>query len=98
MVDHGLFAGGPHKSRQDIHLVGADPTGPTSSNNIIAEIRSSSNIVLKVDGPKAAQDGITFFISSNGVILTRGSDAILASKYIIGVIVCARSRTIRPGK
>ena len=72
IVERGLLAGGPHRSRQDIHFVGADPTGPTSSTNIISGMRSSSDIVLQVDGPQAARDGITFFLSSKEVILNPG--------------------------
>ena len=75
--------------------MGADSTGPTSSNNIISGVRSSSDIVLKVDGPKAAQGGITFFLNSNGVILTRGKDGVLPSKYITGVIVCANRAVVQ---
>ena len=97
IVGRGLLAGGRHKSRQDIHFVGGDPTGPTSSTNIISGMRSSSNIVLQVDGPQAARDGITFFLSSNGVILTKGIDGALPSKYNTGVIICANRAAVHTG-
>ena len=59
-------------------------------------MRSTSDIVVMLDGPKAAEDGITFFLSANGVILTHGIDGVLPSNYIKGVISCADRTVVLP--
>lgn len=49
-------------------------------------VRGDSDVHLHVAVRQAALDGIPFFMSENGVLLTNGCDGILPSKYIVGGI------------
>ena len=50
-------------------------------------MRKSSQIYIYVDGKECAKDGIKFYRSSNGVILTSGLDGgILPVQYFASVI------------
>jgi 2'-phosphotransferase len=57
---------------------------------LIAEIclgmRKSSQILIYIDAAKAMADGIKFYISSNGVILTEGNEeGFLVKEYFLKV-------------
>ncbi len=61
-------------SRQHIHLAkGLDAASGKRHDN---------NLIVYVDMGKAMADGIDFFESANGVILTEGLDGILPAKYL----------------
>jgi 2'-phosphotransferase len=45
--------------------------------------RASCNLLIYIDMALAMADGIKFYISSNGVVLTEGIDGILPSKYLM---------------
>jgi 2'-phosphotransferase len=45
-------------------------------------IRHNRSIFIEVDMAAAMADGIKFYRSQNGVILTAGNDGILDSKYL----------------
>ncbi len=61
-------------SRQHIHLAkGLDAASGKRHDN---------NLIVYVDMDKAMADGIDFFESANGVILTEGLDGILPAKYL----------------
>ena len=56
--------------RNDIHMASALP----ESGDVISGMRKSSNVVVWIDVDKAMAQGIKFFISNNGVILSPGNE------------------------
>ena len=65
-------------SRRHIHI--------SESDDAISGKRASSNVKIHIDMEKALNDGIKFYRSSNGVILTPGNEnGILDSKYFIKI-------------
>ena len=48
-------------------------------------MRSSSDVRIYIDVAKAMQDGIEFYLSENGVILSQGKDGVIAPKYFTRV-------------
>lgn len=70
-------------ARQHIHFTRSEPSDQT----VISGARSSSTVLIYVDMAKAMADGITFYLSSNGVILTEGVDGTLDPKYFVDVVV-----------
>lgn len=65
-------------SRKHIHF--------TSSLDSKSGIRYNCDMLIYIDMAKAMQDGIIFYKSKNGVILTEGKDGILESKYFTAVM------------
>ncbi|KAL3908071.1 MAG: hypothetical protein SGILL_008622 [Bacillariaceae sp.] len=71
-------------TRQHIHFASGLPNGV-----IISGMRKSASIHIFVDAKKCAEDGIAFYKSDNGVLLTRGvedssgsgGDGVLPPKY-----------------
>jgi 2'-phosphotransferase len=61
-------------SRKHIHFA--------KSLDAVSGKRSDCNLLVYVDMAKAMDDGIIFYESSNGVILTEGIDGILDPKYL----------------
>ena len=55
-------------SRQHIHMASGIP----GDNQVISGMRSTSQVVIYIDMTKAMCDGIPFYMSSNGVILSPG--------------------------
>lgn len=68
--------------RNHIHFATALPRDGTA----VSGMRNSSQVYIYVDGPKCAADGIVFYKSANGVILTSGVDGILLPKYFDRVV------------
>jgi len=64
--------------RNHIHLA----TGLPGASGVISGMRSSSEIHVFVDMAAAIGDGIVFYRSPNGVILTEGLDGKLPLKYV----------------
>ncbi len=60
--------------RQHIHLA--------KSLNAASGKRHDNNLIVYVNMEKAMSDGIEFFESANGVILTEGVNGILPAKYL----------------
>ncbi|KAJ7761495.1 KptA family-domain-containing protein [Mycena maculata] len=77
--------------RNHIHLaqgVGGD--------NVISGMRGSSQVLIFVDVQKAMDEGIKFFLSNNGVILTEGNEeGVLGTQYFKRVETS--KRTAIPG-
>lgn len=48
-----------------------------------AGIRHNAQTLIYIDMEKAMKDGIVFYLSDNGVILTKGNNGILSSDYFI---------------
>ena len=55
-------------ARQHIHMA----IGIPGDKQVIAGMRTTSRIVISIDMTKAMRDGIPFYMSSNGVILSPG--------------------------
>lgn len=55
-------------ARQHIHMA----IGIPGDKQVISGMRSTSRIVISIDMTKAMSDGIPFYMSSNGVILSPG--------------------------
>lgn len=56
--------------RNDIHMASALP----ESGDVISGMRKSASVVIWIDVDKAMAQGIKFFISNNGVILSPGDE------------------------
>ncbi|ORY82669.1 phosphotransferase KptA/Tpt1 [Protomyces lactucae-debilis] len=63
--------------RNHIHLA----TGKFGDEGVTSGVRKDCTVFIYVDMAKAMADGILFYKSANGVILTAGIDGILADKY-----------------
>ena len=69
-------------SRTHIHMA----TGYPTDSQVISGARGSSEVFIVIDMEKALADGIEFYRSANGVILTSGVDGILEPKYFKDII------------
>lgn len=63
--------------RNHIHFATAIPADGTA----ISGMRKSSQVYIFVDGCKCADDGIVFYKSDNGVVLTAGIGGVLPVEY-----------------
>jgi len=64
-------------NRNHIHLAQGVP-----GSGVLSGMRQSSEVYIYVDVQKAIDDGVQFFLSSNGVVLTAGNDkGYLLPKY-----------------
>lgn len=70
-------------SRTHIHFT----TGEPGNKEVISGMRSSAEVLIYIDMALAMADGIDFFISNNGVVLTKGLNGVLAPKYFRNVVV-----------
>lgn len=68
--------------RTHIHMA----TGFPDDQTVISGARSSANVFILIDMEKALADGIVFYRSANGVILTSGVNGILEPKYFKDII------------
>ncbi|KAK9329480.1 KptA family-domain-containing protein [Lipomyces starkeyi] len=68
--------------RNHIHLAAGLP----GETGIISGMRSNSDVYIYVDIKKAIEDGIRFYKSENGVILTDGKDGVLPPQYFGKVV------------
>lgn len=90
--------GGLHKmKRNHIHCANAVPCfeetpkdEPTKRHiqNVLSGMRSSCTVYIYIDGKKCAKDGIVFYQSDNGVLLTsgRGQEGMLTMEYFQRVV------------
>ena len=69
-----------------------------SDGAVVSGARSSSDVLIYIDMPLAMSDGIQFFKSSNGVILTRGlrDSGILPPKYFSSVLKRSSDGSLAP--
>lgn len=88
MIVHGTYSepwktiqqqGLSKMKRNHIHFASGVPN---EGNAVISGMRRSCTVIIYLDAAKCAQDGIEFFTSDNGVILTAG----LENKGILPVI------------
>jgi 2'-phosphotransferase len=64
--------------RNHIHCA----SGLLGENGVISGMRRTCQVYIYMDGAKCARDGIVFFRSDNGVILTEGVDGELPVTYV----------------
>jgi len=64
-------------SRKHIHF----SIGYAYDDKVISGMRKSCDIFIEIDMKKAMEDGIKFYKSNNGVILTNGINNTLENKY-----------------
>ncbi|KAJ2937493.1 hypothetical protein O0L34_g17537 [Tuta absoluta] len=69
-------------NRQHIHFAKGTP----KDKSVISGLRGNVEVYIYVDLKKALEDGLKFFESENGVILTEGKDGFLDPKYFLKVI------------
>lgn len=70
-------------TRQHIHMTERLP----GSGNVISGMRQNCNAVIQIDVTQAVSDGIKFYKSKNGVILSPGNQyGYIESKYFIEII------------
>ncbi|KAK1224163.1 tRNA 2'-phosphotransferase [Marasmius sp. AFHP31] len=77
------------KARNHIHLAQG-----VAANGVISGMRKGSRILIYIDLDKAMANGIKFYVSTNGVLLTEGEHGILHPKYFQRVE--ALKKTYRP--
>lgn len=65
-------------SRDHIHMA----TGMPGESGVISGMRKSCEVILHIDAKQAIADGIVFYRSTNGVVLTAGINGVLPPKYI----------------
>merc|ERR1719195_1353680 len=81
IAEEGLLAGGPSRFRSHVHCVPYDP----SDERIISGMRRNCEVVLYLDLRRALRDGVPFFMSSNGVLLSPGIGGVIPAQYVQGV-------------
>lgn len=64
-------------SRKHIHFAKSEP----SDHTVISGARGSSKVLIYIDMKIAMNDGIDFYLSDNGVILSEGKDGKIDPKY-----------------
>ncbi|KAL1921301.1 uncharacterized protein VTP21DRAFT_11017 [Calcarisporiella thermophila] len=69
-------------NRNHIHFA----PGLAGEDGVISGMRKSAEVFIYIDAKKAMADGIEFFRSANGVILTEGQDGVLKTKYFEKVV------------
>lgn len=59
-------------------------------------MRKSSAVLLYIDVKRAMQDGIAFYISKNGVILTpgQGDEGVLSPRYFSRVVIDGEDQSL----
>lgn len=65
------------RNRTHIHFA----PGLPDQDHVISGMRKSASVHIYVDAAKCAQDGISFYQSDNGVLLSDGIDGILPTRY-----------------
>jgi len=95
--DHIRLEGLRRMKRNHIHFATGLPNGQKSP---ISGMRSSSQIYIYVSGKKCAADGILFYRSDNGVVLTAGVDeeGLLPIKYFERVVQASSGDIIWEGE
>ena len=89
-----IKAGGLSKmKRNHIHFA----VGLPDSDGVISGMRDNVELMISINTERAMQDGISFFLSDNGVILSSGIDGIIPSKYFLEVVKVSSGEVIFRG-
>lgn len=80
--------------RNHIHFA----VGLPDSDEVISGMRGNVEIIISINTEKAMEDGISFFVSDNGVILSSGIDGIIPPKYFLEVVKVSSGEVIFKGK
>ncbi|KAJ8095060.1 tRNA 2'-phosphotransferase [Marasmius tenuissimus] len=80
------------KARNHIHLAQG-----VATDGVISGMRKGSRILIYIDLEKAIADGIKFYVSTNGVVLTEGEHGILHPKYFQRVEILKKIYRPIPG-
>jgi 2'-phosphotransferase len=68
-------------NRTHIHFA----TGLPGEGGVISGMRRTASVYIFIDPEPCLSDGIDFFLSANGVVLTDGVNGILSTKYFQSV-------------
>ncbi|KAG7341566.1 phosphotransferase KptA/Tpt1 domain containing protein [Nitzschia inconspicua] len=77
-------------NRTHIHFAAGLP----DQAHVISGMRKSATVYIYVDAAKCADDGITFYESDNGVLLSEGINGMLPTMYFSRVIEAATGRLL----
>ncbi|KAG7358481.1 phosphotransferase KptA/Tpt1 domain containing protein [Nitzschia inconspicua] len=77
-------------NRTHIHFAAGLP----DHAHVISGMRKSATVYIYVDAAKCADDGITFYQSDNGVLLSEGIDGMLPTMYFSRVIEAATGQLL----
>eukprot|EP01053_Blabericola_migrator_P010170 Blabericola_migrator_1__10169@NODE_567_length_7556_cov_134_355722_g56_i1_p3_GENE_NODE_567_length_7556_cov_134_355722_g56_i1NODE_567_length_7556_cov_134_355722_g56_i1_p3_ORF_typecomplete_len364_score41_92PTS_2RNA/PF01885_16/1_1e60KAR9/PF08580_10/0_12_NODE_567_length_7556_cov_134_355722_g56_i124003491 len=80
--DNILRDGLMRMSRLHIHFAKGLPGDPS----VVSGIRQNAQLAIYIDVPKAMADGIEFWTSHNGVILSEGINGVIPSRYFLKVL------------
>ena len=69
-------------SRNHIHFAPGRP----KDKEVVSGMRTSCDVIIEIDLAAAIKAGISFFISTNNVILTQGIDGVLPPKFFKSVV------------
>lgn len=69
-------------ARNHIHMARGEP----GTSGVISGMRTSCQVMIYIDLPAAMRDGIPFWISENGVILSEGISGKIAPRYFKKVV------------
>ncbi len=78
IMDEGLKS----MSRTHIHF----SIGVPGSDKVVSGMRTDCQILIYLDIQKCLDDKIELYLSENNVVLTKGNDGVLDSKYFLKVI------------
>uniref|UniRef100_A0A8C8R957 2'-phosphotransferase n=1 Tax=Pelusios castaneus TaxID=367368 RepID=A0A8C8R957_9SAUR len=79
--------------RNHIHLA----PGLPEDGHVLSGMRQDCDVAIVIDGPKALADGIQFYRSANGVILTSGdAEGLLPPRYFKRVLQLRPDRRLLP--
>ncbi|KAK7207400.1 KptA family-domain-containing protein [Myxozyma melibiosi] len=78
ILRHGLSVA----ARQHIHLAQRLP----DDTDVVSGMRSSSDVLIYIDLKHALADGVDFYESDNGVVLTSGDNGVLHPRYFEKVL------------
>jgi 2'-phosphotransferase len=99
--DHIRIEGLSRMKRNHIHFATGLPQDITTDDSQkntapISGMRSTSQIYVYINGKKCAEDGIKFFRSDNGVILTAGENegGLLPVKYFKTVVLASNGKIL----
>ncbi len=94
--EHIRIEGLSRMKRNHIHFA----TGLPNNGQVISGMRITAQIYIYINGKKCAEDGIPFYRSDNGVILTAGVDeeGLLPIKYFEKVVRASSGDVIWEGE